>query len=77
VAHPLVRGDRLLLYTDGIVEATDAYGEEFGDRRLAHLLLETAGRSHSETADHIITTIQQWAPSQNDDLTVLVCDYVG
>lgn len=75
ISHPLRPGDRLLLYTDGILEAANADDEEFGDHRLAALLQQTADLSHTETADRIITTIQQWAVSQNDDLTVLVCDY--
>lgn len=75
ISHPLQPGDRLLLYTDGILEAANAADEEFGDYRLAALLQQTANLSHIETADRIITTIQQWAVSQNDDLTVLVCDY--
>jgi len=34
----LSAGDRLLLYTDGVTEATNAAGEEFGTDRLAALL---------------------------------------
>ena len=33
--------------------------------------------SPSEAADRIIASVAQWAVSQDDDLTVLVCDYVG
>jgi sigma-B regulation protein RsbU (phosphoserine phosphatase) len=77
ISHPLLRGDRLLLYTDGLLEAANARGEEFGERRLSALLQETAGLPDSETADRIIETIQQWAVSQSDDLTVLVCDYIA
>ena len=33
VTHPLEPGDRLLLYTDGIVEAADIHLEEFGEQR--------------------------------------------
>ncbi len=75
LSHPLEPGDRLLLYTDGILEAANREDEEFGAIRLHTLLQQTADRTHTETADRIITTIQQWAATQNDDLTVLVCDY--
>src|SRR5207248_11458339 len=31
----------------------------------------------SEAADSIMSSVRQWAAKQEDDLTVLVCDYVG
>jgi phosphoserine phosphatase RsbU/P len=68
-------GDRILLYTDGIVEASNAEREEFGRDRLRALLRQCASLSHHETADRIVSTVQGWAVSQEDDLTVLVCDY--
>jgi len=68
-------GDRLLLYTDGILEAANAEQEEFGKDRLQELLRKSAGLPHTETADQIMSAVQQWAVSQEDDLTVLVCDY--
>ena len=40
---PLAVGDRLVLYTDGIVEAEDASEEQFGQERLCSLMRETAG----------------------------------
>src|SRR5436189_670821 len=33
--------------------------------------------SSSEAADSIMSSVRQWAAKQEDDLTVLVCDYVG
>lgn len=72
---PLVPGDRLLLYTDGILEAMDARREEFGPQRLQALVRECAGRTPTEAADLILSTVQGWAVSQEDDLTLLVCDY--
>ncbi len=77
ISQPLQPGDRLVLYTDGIVEAANTNDEEFGPARLHALLQQTATLPHTETADHIITTIQQWSALQNDDLTVLVCDYTS
>ncbi len=77
VVHRVEPGDRLLLYTDGIVEAANASGEFFGQESLAALLRQTAGVSPVDVADRIIASVQQWAASQDDDLTVLVCDFVG
>jgi sigma-B regulation protein RsbU (phosphoserine phosphatase) len=68
-------GDRVLLYTDGILEAANAAQEEFGRERLRALLLACSALSHAETADRIMAAVQSWAVSQEDDLTVLVCDY--
>lgn len=73
--HRLEPGDRLLLYTDGIVEASNASGDFFGHDALCQLLAKTAGLSSSEAADLIISSVQQWSVKQDDDLTVLVCDY--
>jgi phosphoserine phosphatase RsbU/P len=77
VAHKLNPGDRLLLYTDGIVEAANSAGEFLGQPALEHLLRETAVVPPADAADHIIAAVEKWAVSQDDDLTVLVCDYMG
>jgi sigma-B regulation protein RsbU (phosphoserine phosphatase) len=75
--YPLESGDRLVLYTDGILEAANATGEEFGPHRLSALLKDGARLNPEAAADHIISSLQTWSKSQNDDLTVLVCDYTG
>ncbi|MGI8771893.1 MAG: PP2C family protein-serine/threonine phosphatase [Acidobacteriaceae bacterium] len=75
--HALAPGDRLVLYTDGIIEAADAKKEEFGQGRLQALLRKGAHLSPQEAADLIIASVQAWSKSQDDDLTVLVCDYTG
>jgi sigma-B regulation protein RsbU (phosphoserine phosphatase) len=75
--HTLAPGDRLVLYTDGIIEAADAKREEFGQSRLQALLQKGAPLSPQEAADLIIVSVQEWSKSQDDDLTVLVCDYTG
>jgi sigma-B regulation protein RsbU (phosphoserine phosphatase) len=76
-SHKLEPGDRLLLYTDGIVEAASARGEFFGQEALGALLRQTAESPPTDAVDQIISAVQQWAVTQDDDLTVLVCDYVG
>ena len=76
-ARPLQQGDRLLLYTDGILEAADSSGEFFGQTNLSKLLQDTITLSAQKAADHIIHSVQKWAASQDDDLTVLICDYIA
>jgi sigma-B regulation protein RsbU (phosphoserine phosphatase) len=73
----LESGDRLLLYTDGLIEARNAEGTLFGEQSLAAELKTSARMTPSETADHLIGAVQAWARSQDDDLTVLVCDFMG
>jgi sigma-B regulation protein RsbU (phosphoserine phosphatase) len=74
---PLQSGDRLLLYTDGLVEARNAEGKLFGEQSLAAELKTCARMTPSETVDHLVDAVQRWAKSQDDDLTVLVCDFIG
>jgi sigma-B regulation protein RsbU (phosphoserine phosphatase) len=75
--HPLEPGDRLLLYTDGILEAANAKGDFFGRESLWSLFRSTAPMAPPDAADHIINSVQRWSRSQDDDLTVLICDYAG
>jgi phosphoserine phosphatase RsbU/P len=77
ITQRLEPDDRLLLYTDGIVEASNASGNFFGQDALCESLRKTAGLSTSAAADSIISSVRQWAAKQDDDLTVLVCDYIS
>jgi sigma-B regulation protein RsbU (phosphoserine phosphatase) len=72
--HP---NDRILLYTDGVTEATNRDGTEFGIERLKELLMESETMSIAELADSIIAAISQWSDTQQDDLTVVLCEYSG
>lgn len=77
VSHPIRSGDRIVLYTDGLLEAADIRQEEFGSQRLHSLVRKTANLPQAEAADYIISSIQHWSAAQNDDLTLLLCDYTG
>lgn len=63
VAMPLAIGDRLTLYTDGLLEARDADGELFGFDRL-RALIATAPDAQAASAAAV-------AFGQDDDITVL------
>ena len=64
------RGDKLLLYTDGITEAADASGEEFGRERLGQFLLRSNGTGPSATLARLFEQIT--TGSQQDDLTAIL-----
>jgi phosphoserine phosphatase RsbU/P len=73
--RPMEAGDRLLLYTDGVIEAANAQGDHFGEDALSVVLRQTAKLPAGAASDRIISAVQQWSASQDDDLTVLICDY--
>ncbi|MFL6334267.1 MAG: PP2C family protein-serine/threonine phosphatase [Pyrinomonadaceae bacterium] len=67
-------GDVLLAYTDGLSEALNASGEEFGEARIREALTETAGMSVDETRDELVRRVMEWSAdtAQHDDLTFVV-----
>ena len=71
-------GDRLVLVSDGLVEATDPVGEEYGEKRLQGALLATAALSTAEAVRHIIRTTRDYQHDElRDDATVLCLDWRG
>lgn len=69
----LERGDRLLLYTDGITEAENALQEQYGGERLQKFLAMTPGMSSAEVIDALLMNVFMFADgaSQSDDIAVL------
>jgi len=74
--YKLEAGDRIAMYTDGILEASNAEGHFFGLDTLCDLLAQTRQLSPARTADTIISSVRRWSGTQDDDLTVLICDYI-
>jgi sigma-B regulation protein RsbU (phosphoserine phosphatase) len=70
----LERGDVLVAYTDGVTEALNAEGEEFGECRLERVLAASARLSADEISERIVERVRQWCGSapQHDDLTFVV-----
>ena len=68
-------GDTLMLYTDGVAEAEDGSGVEFGDERLA-LLLADVGALPSQHA-RVLQAVRQHADGKFTDDATLVLIAVG
>jgi sigma-B regulation protein RsbU (phosphoserine phosphatase) len=72
-------GDVLVIYSDGVTEALNLAGDEFGDERLAAELIKTRTSPLPDILQGVITAVQAFAAgaSQSDDVTVLVARYMG
>lgn len=68
-------GDTLVLCTDGVIEASDAQGNLFGDRRLHTSLYGSQGLRPAAVAENIIRHVEHFAARGpvNDDLTLFIC----
>ena len=74
----IVPGDRLLFYTDGITEAPDGRGEEFGEARLTSAATEALDRSAEEIKDHVLARLAAFTGGAfADDATLIVVEIVS
>jgi sigma-B regulation protein RsbU (phosphoserine phosphatase) len=70
-------GDRFLLYTDGLVDATNAAGEFFGVERVKAAVAASTGLSTEGVADLILEKTRGWADGvAAADLTLVLVDCV-
>ena len=69
----LSRGDLLVIFTDGLVEAINVNGEEYGEGRLLEMLNTVPGESAAETQRFIMQSVDAFvgATRQHDDITCL------
>ena len=69
----LAPGDRLLFYTDGVVEAMNAKEEIFGFQRLMDVVQEASTMDADSLLKDVLNKVQTFAgkASQHDDLTVI------
>ncbi len=74
---PIAAGDRFVLYTDGMVEARNGAGQIFGEAALMEAVQSSAAVAPKDAAMEIVKSVQAWAPQQEDDLTILVCDFTA
>ncbi len=70
----LESGDILLLYTDGISEPQNEYGEMFGEERLIEVLRKHAQQPDAVIIQAIMSAVMDWtgSPELQDDMTLLI-----
>ncbi len=75
----LEKGDRLLLYSDGLTDAENGVGLSFGDTKLPNLLASGQSLPTERFADALLREVLEWStndsgPGQSDDITFVVVD---
>jgi sigma-B regulation protein RsbU (phosphoserine phosphatase) len=67
-------GDMLAAFTDGVIEARNPLGEEFGEERLIESLLKCEGLPAAEIEKRILHAVEDWTveAEQEDDLTLVI-----
>lgn len=70
----LERGDALVAFTDGLIEARSPDGEEFGEERLIQCLTKVAAHNAATIESEILCAIKEWTheAEQEDDLTLVI-----
>jgi serine phosphatase RsbU (regulator of sigma subunit) len=77
---PLEPGDRYVLYTDGILEATNSAQEQFGADRLMSFIKNHNHLEAEPFSQTLLDDLAGWSnqtvdQGQQDDITLLVIDY--
>ncbi len=72
-------GDTLVLYTDGVVEAKDTDGRDYGDDRFLGVLRETVGATPEDVVDRTLADLEvhRAAEEPSDDVTMVVVQRRG
>jgi sigma-B regulation protein RsbU (phosphoserine phosphatase) len=70
----MAAGDTLLLYTDGVNEALDSLGEEFGEERIHQVLARLAPQGPTAVIDGLISEVDRFCGGRrgHDDITLVV-----
>ncbi|MEX1232298.1 MAG: SpoIIE family protein phosphatase [Planctomycetaceae bacterium] len=72
----LSAGDRLYLYTDGVIEAMNPAGDQFGTARLLKAIAQGGGEPLQENVAALLGEITRWHDSErpHDDISILAIE---
>jgi phosphoserine phosphatase RsbU/P len=70
---PVPHNALLVQYSDGLIEPENAYGEEFGVRRLQEVAIRVQSAPPRAVGQSLMQAAEEWAgtPEQADDMTVI------
>ncbi|HOE95836.1 MAG TPA: PP2C family protein-serine/threonine phosphatase [Candidatus Sumerlaeota bacterium] len=76
VAHPFKPGERLFLYTDGLVERRNGAGEEFGAERLEQAVAATTALPVDRAVGQVLQALEEFADGEepHDDMAILLIE---
>lgn len=68
-------GDRLFLYTDGVIDCRDSRRRHFGEKRLRRYLRRAGSLAPDAFVQGLVSTLNEFCGGdKEDDFTLLVCD---
>jgi sigma-B regulation protein RsbU (phosphoserine phosphatase) len=72
-------GDSIVVYSDGVTDAEDERGEQFGEDRLLECLRGPSLRSAEAIRDRLLDAVRAFTGVRPpaDDITVMVVCYLG
>ncbi|MEQ8424562.1 MAG: SpoIIE family protein phosphatase [Cyclobacteriaceae bacterium] len=72
------KGDVMVLYTDGITEANDKKGEEFGYENLEKTILEVKNSQPKEMQEYLLSRLYEYSGTDdiNDDFTTMIVRFL-
>lgn len=73
----LRKGDAVLLYTDGLIEARNSAGEEYGIGRLRRLFRAEVQAGSDDLARSILDEIRRFSPDPVDDRSVMALKWAS
>ncbi len=73
---PLHRGDRIYIYSDGLIETRNSRREQIGNQRIFDALLRLQGQSLEQSVFELINQVNVWrgSPRAADDTSILAVE---
>jgi serine phosphatase RsbU (regulator of sigma subunit) len=76
--YKIESGDKLLFFTDGIIEQRNDVGEMYSENRLKLAFLKLAGKNEGNILNQLETELKQFTSTYNkdDDITMLLLEFI-